>query len=54
MKRISSKVKDLSKMFKTRETIKSNQSVNLTNRATASPLGEGLFKREYYEDMLGK
>ena len=54
MQRISSKVKDISKLFGRRKTVKTDQSVNLTKRKTTSPLGEDFFKREYYEDMLGK
>ena len=55
MNRLFSKAKDAASILSgRRETIPQDIASNYTKRRTATVLGEDLYRREYYEDMLGR
>ena len=51
---LSKNLKKLVGAYKPREVIPNENVLNRKNKTISTSIGEDLFKREYYEDMLGK
>ena len=51
---LSKNFKKLVGAYKPREVIPNENVLNRKNKTISTSIGEDLFKREYYEDMLGK